>query len=275
MVNDVKVSPMNTFRIQEFAKLAGVTVRALHHYDRLELLSPAHRSERGYRLYCHEDLGRLERILALRYLGLSLREIAALLNAPVGRGAEPLTLTLARQRAALGERRDGLGRVLRAIDHAQLRAQDLVETEGAEPEWLLYQTILKEIEMQEATDWTEKYYSPKAVEALRERRASLTPEQYAEIGARWRALYADLQSALDREVPPDSAEGRALVARWMRLGDEFTLGNPEIGEGFRRMYDDQSHWPEDERAARLRAGMPKPEYSSFFHQALQACLRHG
>jgi hypothetical protein len=43
---------MNTFRIQEFAKLAGVTVRALHHYDRLKLLSPAHRSERGYRLYC-------------------------------------------------------------------------------------------------------------------------------------------------------------------------------------------------------------------------------
>ena len=147
---------MSTFRIQEFAKLAGVTVRALHHYDRLKLLSPAHRSERGYRLYCHEDLGRLERILALRYLGLSLREIAALLNTPASRGAEPLTVTLARQRAALGERRDGLDRVLRAIEHAQLRAQD-----PAEPEWLLYQTILKEIQMQEATDWTEKYYSPR------------------------------------------------------------------------------------------------------------------
>ena len=129
--------------------------------------------------------------------------------------------------------------------------------------------------MQEATDWTEKYYSPKAFEALRERRASLTPEQYAEIGARWKALYADLQSALDREVPPDSAEGRALVARWMRLGDEFTLGNPEIGMGFRRMYDDESHWPDDETAARLRANRPKPEYRSFFRQAVQACLRRG
>jgi DNA-binding transcriptional MerR regulator len=61
---------MRTFRIQEFAKLAGVTVRALHHYDRLKLLSPAHRSERGYRLYSRADLGRLERILVLRYLGL-------------------------------------------------------------------------------------------------------------------------------------------------------------------------------------------------------------
>jgi len=261
---------MNTFRIQEFAKLAGVTVRALHHYDRLKLLSPAHRSERGYRLYCHEDLGRLERILALRYLGLSLREIAALLNTPIGRGAEQLTVTLARQRAALSERRDGLDRVLRAIEHAQLRAQD-----PAEPEWLLYQTILKEIQMQEATDWTEKYYSPKAVEALRERLAAMTPEQWVKIGDQWEALFADLQSALDREVPPDSAEGRALVARWMRLGDEFTLGDPEIAEGWRRLHDDQSQWPDDEKAERLRASMPKPEYWSFFHQAIQACLRHG
>jgi len=261
---------IQTFRIQEFAKLAGVTVRALHHYDRLKLLSPAHRSERGYRLYRHEDLVRLERILLLRYLGLPLREIAALLNAPAGRGAEPLTATLARQQAALRERRDGLDHVLRAMEHAQRRAQN-----PAEPEWLLCQTLLKEIQMQEATDWTEKYYSPKAAEALRERRAALTPEQKGEAGARWQALFADLQAALDRNAPPDSAEGRALVARWMRLADQFTQGDPEIGEGYRRMYDDESHWPDDETAARLRANKPKPEHWSFFRQAVQACLRHG
>ena len=261
---------MSTFRIQEFAKIAGVTVRALHHYDRLKLLPPAHRSERGYRLYRHEDLGRLERILVLRYLGLSLREIAALLNTPVGRVAEPLTVTLARQRAALRERRGGLDRVLRAIEHAGGRDQS-----SAEPEWLLYQTILKEIQMQETIDWTEKYYSPKAVEALRDRRAALTPEQKAEIGARWQALFADIQSAHDHEVAPDSAEGRALVARWMRLADEFTQGDPEIGEGYRRLFEDESHWPDDEHASRLRESRPKPECRAFFNQALQACLRHG
>jgi DNA-binding transcriptional MerR regulator len=261
---------MSAFRIQEFAKIAGVTVRALHHYDRLKLLSPAHRSQRGYRLYCHEDLGRLERVLALRYLGLSLREIAALLNAPLGRGAESLTVTLGRQRAALSERRDGLDRVLRAIEHAQRRAQDL-----AEPEWLLYQTILKEIQMQEATDWRAKYYSPEAFEALRSPRAAMTPEQKVNAGARWQALLADVQSALDREVPPDSAEGRALVARWIRLGDEFTLGNPEILKGYQRMNEDESHWPNDETAAMLRAIRPKPQQRSFFDQAVQACLRHG
>jgi len=264
------VRPMSIFRIQEFAKLAGVTVRALHHYDRLQLLSPAHRSERGYRLYCHEDLGRLERVLVLRYLGLPLREIAALLNNPDGRGAELLTDTLARQRAVLGERRDGLDRVLRAIEHAQLLAQD-----PAEHEWLLHQTILKEIQMQEGTNWTEKYYSPEAFETLRLHRTAMTTEQKADASARWRALLADVQSALDREVPPDSAEGRALVARWIRLGDEFTLGDPEILEGWRRMYEGESHWPEDETATELRAIRAKPEQRSFFDQAVQACLRHG
>ncbi len=41
------------------------------------------------------------------------------------------------------------------------------------------------------------------------------------------------------------------------------------------MHDDQSHWPDEEQAARLRASMPKPEHWSFFQQAIQACLRHG
>jgi DNA-binding transcriptional MerR regulator len=204
---------MKTFRIQEFAKLAGVTVRALHHYDRLKLLTPAHRSERGYRLYCHEDMGRLVRIVVLRYLGLSLHEIAALLNTPVGRGAEPLTETLARQLSILRERRDGLDRILRAMEHAQQRGEN-----SAEPEWLLYQSILKEIQMQETTDWRAKYYSPEAYAALRENRAAMTTEQKVNAGAQWRVLLADVQSALDRGESPDSAEGRALVARWIRLG---------------------------------------------------------
>jgi DNA-binding transcriptional MerR regulator len=261
---------MKALRIQEFAKLAGVTVRALRHYDRIKLLSPAHRSERGYRLYCHEDLGRLERILVLRYLGLSLHEIATLLDATAGSDAEPLTVTFARQRAALRERRDGLDRILRTIEHAQQRAHDT-----GEPEWLLYQSILKEIQMQEATDWTEKYYSPKAAKALRERRAALTPQQYAEIGAQWRSVFAEVQNLIDRQVSPDSAEGRALVARWMRLADESTNGDPEIGEGYRRMLEDESNWPNDERAAKLKAGMPQPECRVFFKQAIQAYLRHG
>ena len=62
------------YHVREFAKLAGVTVRALHHYDRLGLLKPT-RSEAGYRLYYLRDLERFEQIVALKFLGIPLKQI--------------------------------------------------------------------------------------------------------------------------------------------------------------------------------------------------------
>ena len=68
-----------SYRIGEFANLAGVTVRALHHYDRIGLLKPQ-RGTSGFRLYRMEDLERLEQIAALKFLGIPLQEIKLLLK---------------------------------------------------------------------------------------------------------------------------------------------------------------------------------------------------
>lgn len=70
-------------RIQEFAKLAKVTVRALHHYDRLGLLTPTARSASGYRLYRESDLARLEQIVVLKSLGVPLTRIGQMLRGEV------------------------------------------------------------------------------------------------------------------------------------------------------------------------------------------------
>ena len=67
------------YRAHEFAKLAGVTVRALHHYDRIGVLKPR-RSSSGHRLYGVGDLERLEQIAALKFLGIPLKEIKLLLG---------------------------------------------------------------------------------------------------------------------------------------------------------------------------------------------------
>jgi DNA-binding transcriptional MerR regulator len=68
--------------VGEVAKLAGVTVRTLHHYDEIGLLSPGVRSDAAYRLYSYEDLIRLQEILVWRQLGFSLAETQALLDDP-------------------------------------------------------------------------------------------------------------------------------------------------------------------------------------------------
>src|SRR5690348_7264097 len=62
------------------SRLTGVTVRTLHHYDRIGLLVPGERSGAGYRLYDRADLDRLTRILCYRELGFGLEQIAELLR---------------------------------------------------------------------------------------------------------------------------------------------------------------------------------------------------
>ena len=68
--------------VGEVAALAGVTVRTLHHYDRIGLLSPSGRTAAGYRQYAPADLDRLHQVLLYRELGFPLEEVAALLDDP-------------------------------------------------------------------------------------------------------------------------------------------------------------------------------------------------
>ena len=100
--------------VGEVAGLAGVTVRALHHYDELGLLSPSGRSEAGYRLYSYEDLARLREILIWRALGFSLSEVGALLDDP---GHDRLA-ALQRQRELIERDLGRLGALAVAVDEA-------------------------------------------------------------------------------------------------------------------------------------------------------------
>src|SRR5437899_10445381 len=98
------------FQAREFAELTGVTVRTLHHYDRLGLLKPSRYSRAGYRLYRESDVGRLEQIVALKFIGFSLNEIKNILK----RGSLDLPTVLRQQREAITEKRDRLDLAVQA-----------------------------------------------------------------------------------------------------------------------------------------------------------------
>ena len=83
-----------THTVHQLASLAGISVRTLHHYDHIGLLTPSARSAAGYRLYGTEDLLRLQQILLYRELDLPLEEIRRILDDPGfdpvrGAGAAP------------------------------------------------------------------------------------------------------------------------------------------------------------------------------------------
>ncbi|HKQ52222.1 MAG TPA: MerR family transcriptional regulator [Pyrinomonadaceae bacterium] len=106
------------FQAQEFAGRAGVTVRTLHHYDRLGLLKPSRYTEAGYRLYGERDFARLQQIVMLKFVGLSLKEIKELLA-----GSDlDLAATLRLQRRIVEERRRHLDSVMEAIERAEREA---------------------------------------------------------------------------------------------------------------------------------------------------------
>ncbi|MEO8465500.1 MAG: MerR family transcriptional regulator [Gammaproteobacteria bacterium] len=111
-----------SYLVKEVAALSGVTVRALHHYDELGLLTPNARSASGYRLYSDDDLLRLQQILIGRELGLSLEAIRRSLDDPKFDRRAALT----GQRAELAMRAERAEGMVRAID-AALAALDEAE----------------------------------------------------------------------------------------------------------------------------------------------------
>lgn len=242
------------YRVHEFAELAGVTVRALHHYDRLGLLRPARRADSGYRLYTDRDLSRLEQISVLKYLGLPLKQIRALL-------AEETALpeTLRTQQRALIEKRRQLDRAIEAIAQAEssMRGPD-------EPDWQLIRQIIQEIEMQQDTDWAKKYYSPEAQAKVEERKKLWSPELQAQVSAQWNQLFADIEAAIADGEPPTSERARALAARWKELVSGFTGGDPQIQQGLNQMWADQQNWPQAAQSYRI-----KPEIQDYIVQAMK------
>jgi MerR family transcriptional regulator, thiopeptide resistance regulator len=108
------------YSVGQVARYAGVSVRTLHHYDEIKLLSPSGRDRAGYRRYDDSDLQRLQQILFYRELGFPLDEIATILDDP---HADALT-HLRRQRALLGARITRLTEMVAAVDRA-MEAQQM------------------------------------------------------------------------------------------------------------------------------------------------------
>ncbi len=108
---------MNTEELHtvgEVAALAKVTVRTLHHYDRIGLLVPSQRAENGYRLYDYADLERLPQILLLRELGFGLDAIGQMVDA----ASYDRRRTLIAQRELLRERQQRTQKIIRGVERA-------------------------------------------------------------------------------------------------------------------------------------------------------------
>jgi MerR family transcriptional regulator, thiopeptide resistance regulator len=220
------------YQVHEFAALTGVTVRALHHYDRLGLLRPR-RTGSGYRLYGRQELERLEQIVALKFIGIPLKQIKAILD----RNGSGLPDALRIQRMVLERKRHLLDRAIQGIVEAE---QSFAA--GRQPDAAILKKIIEVIEMQTSNELIERYYSPEAWTRIKEEHPRWSPELQDKAYQDWLDLFREIEAALGENPGGEKAQG--LGERWKAMEMAYTCGSSEIAEGLNKMFADQSNWPD-------------------------------
>jgi MerR family transcriptional regulator, thiopeptide resistance regulator len=217
--------------VSQVARLVGITVRTLHHYDEIGLVRPTARTAAGYRLYDRADLERLQEVLFWRELGYGLEEIRAVLDDP----GHDRRASLRRQLAQLRERADGLGRLIEAVESA-LKAEeggDPVSEEQLFPKDLFdgFDPAEHEDEVRERWGDTDAYRESAA------RTKQYRREDWERIKDEGAAIEGDFIALLDAGTDPSAPEAAAVAeAHRQHISRWFYACSPEVHRGLAEMY---------------------------------------
>jgi len=211
---------MSDVTVGALAARTGLTVRALHHYDEIGLLSPSGRTEAGYRLYSNDDIRRLERIVLLRGIGLPLTGIATALSS----GAEDLLPLLAQHASDLRGKIDDAVRLLERIEHMAERLRSHT-----------HQSIDDALETIQAVNVFERYFDRAQMDDIRENARNIGDARIREAEAEWPRLIAAVRHEINSGTEPGDPRVAPLVRRWQELIAEFTQGRFDLAAGVGRM----------------------------------------
>jgi hypothetical protein len=120
-----------------------------------------------------------------------------------------------------------------------IRRAETAAASGRLEDWEAIQKIIEVIHMQNDIDWAKKYYSAQALDSLAKRQVAVEVMEQAQHD--WAILIKDVEAALGSD--PAGPKAQALAARWRKLIEAFTGGDPEVQKGLNKFYADQGNWP--------------------------------
>lgn len=221
--------------VGQVAKEAGVTVRTLHHYDEVGLLSPSGRTSAGYRRYSYGDLERLQRVLAYRRLGFGLNEIAAILDDD---SVDPID-HLRRQHALLTGRIEELQHMVAAVEKTMEARKMGVSLNPQE----MFEVFDENDPTQYEEEVQERWGDTEAYRQSQQRTSRYTKDDWLTIKAEAEANVSRFRSAFSAGVPADAPEPtdaaeehRQHITRWF-----YDCGY-EIHRGLGTMYVDDERF---------------------------------
>lgn len=198
---------MRVHTVGEVARLSGLSVRALRHYDEIGLLKPLTVGENGYRYYGADELLRLQQILLQRELGVPLEEIRRSLDAPDF--DQLAALTAHRDRLAAEARR--YADLVRTLDQTLAALQG----DGQMDENAMYKGFDPKKQAEHEAWLADRYgEGVKAeIEASKAKTRGWTQSDFDAAQAEVEAIEAEMAQALKTGLPADSAAVGRIVAR--------------------------------------------------------------
>lgn len=220
-------------RVKEVAELVGVSVRTLHYYDEIGLLTPDSTTESGYRLYSDDNLDTLQQILFFRELGFSLKEIKRILGSPSFNRQEALIM----HRKMLRKKRDQLDKMLGTIDKTIKHLKG--ELEMANEEKFRGFDFSHNPYEEEAR----KIWGDKAVDDSNTKIACMSEDKQRALVEEMESIYRRLATL--RHGPPESDEAQAAIKAWYDLlNANFSTYSPETFKTLGQMYVDDERFTE-------------------------------
>jgi len=253
---------LNGYRVGEVARLSGVSIRTLHHYDELGLLRPAYVGPNGYRYYGKEELLRLQQILFHRELGLSLGEIGRILDAPDFNRAAALRV----HRETLLAQARRYRRLVRTIDEtlAALNGEMIMNDKA------MYRGFDPEAEARNRA-WVVERYGEAGQYGVDTRNAVMkdwSQADYDRHQADWVQIVRDFADALTSRLAADSAPVQAITRRLHETTSRVWTG-PINRVGFLNMAELYSEHPETRAALEART----PGLTDYMVEAMRQFAR--
>lgn len=194
-------------KIGEVAELTGLTIRTLRYYDQINLFSPSVYTDVGHRLYNKSDLFRLQQILSLKYIGLSLEDIQKYLSNDNYNVVEILNIQVQRLKDDIQIQQN----LLNELTNIQLAFHN--------KRGISIDELIKLLEVMKMN--RENYFSKEQLNKMRSQYENMDKNELKASEEKFNLLMTDIRDCMEKGIPTTDEKVQDLVRQWKDLINQF------------------------------------------------------
>lgn len=217
-------------KVKEVADLVGISVRTLHHYDEIGLLTPEETTESGYRLYSEGNIETLQQILFFKELGFPLKQIKEIINSPSFDRNEALQM----HRKMLLEKRKRLDQMIQTVEKTIQHMKGEIQMTNKE-KFEGFDFSHNPYEQEARERWGNQ-----AVEKSNKKLADMSKEERSNFEETFNSIYRKLAEI--RHMAPESKEAQAGIQQWYEFLNKMGHYSLDAFKGLGQMYVDDERF---------------------------------